>query len=66
MVLLIYEKKDTKIGVEFYTTEKYDSRQLLGDLGAKGTKNFVSFEVENKSLNEVESEVIDEIRFKLS
>jgi len=66
MVLLTYEKKDAKIGVEFYTTEKYDSRQILSDLGAKGTKNFVSFEVENKSLNEVESEVIDEIRFKLS
>ncbi len=65
MVLLIYEKKNSKINVEFYTTGKYDSRQLLRDLGARGTQTFVSFEMENKNLNEVESEVINEIREKI-
>ncbi|MCG2686559.1 DHH family phosphoesterase [Candidatus Parcubacteria bacterium] len=65
IMLLVYEKKDAKIGVEFWTNEKYDARQILGDLGARGTKTFVSFEVENKNLNEVESEVISEIREKI-
>ena len=65
IILLMYEKEDGKVGGQLYTTPNFDSRYLLNNLELKGTKNFVLFEMENKSLQVVEAEVIGEIRSKL-
>jgi len=65
IVCLIYEKSDGSVGGQLYTTPNYDSKYLLNNLEVKGTKNFVSFDLQGKSLQEVEVEVIREIKNKL-
>ncbi len=65
IVLLLYEKPDSDIGGQLYTTLNYDSRYLLNNFDIEGTKNFVSFVLKNKTLQEAEAEVVNEIRNKL-
>lgn len=65
IVLLLYETQSDKIQGRLYTAPQIDSKYLLNNLNIQGNKNFVTFSLKDKSLQQAEKEVILEIRQKL-
>lgn len=65
IILILYELAESGVGGQLYTSHNFDAKHLLNNFEVSGTKNFVSFVIAGKTLEQVEAEVVNEIRQKL-
>ncbi len=65
LALLLWEKTTGNIGGRLFVKNNHDAKHLLNNLTVTGNRQMVEFEIAEKSLGEVEAEVVGEIRKKL-